>query len=573
MNIGRTRILAITMALSATSGAQAIPAGTNFTFQGQVKMDDLPLTGAADFRFSLWSDATDTQEVPPVQERLDVDVVNGLFTVDLDFGSAPFSEARWLGIEVRHPNGPGGTYQLLSPRQPITGAPLALYALNAPANGDTLWAANGNDIHKINSGNVGIGTTTPQQTLHVVGRVLAQSSGIPIHGTKQGTGTFPGVHGETESNSSDASGTRGYVLSTTPGNRSAGVWGRNFGTTANGYGIRGSHDGDGAGVFGEALGAAGHAGFFAGRGYFSGALGLGTTSPAYPLDVVADGQDRGIRSTGTVFITKGNQVPGAGLSVSRVTATSPLFLSSRTEIDGNQIDAFSSLLSSGATLRLNSNSDGNITLAQAGGKVGIGTSSPQRLLQIGDNAIPDSEGMIRLASRSGTQGSNRVWDIGVPETDGDSSGIGYSFIIDDISAGSGPEFMIKWGTGAVGIGTTTIPTGVRMAVRGKVLAEEIEVQLFQNWPDYVFADDYELMPLAELEEKIRENRHLPGIPPAAEVEANGLAVGAMQVKLMEKVEELTLYVIQINRDLEDVKSRNSLLERELAELRQTRIPE
>ncbi len=571
MYMAKTQVLAIAAALSAISGAQAVPAGTNFTFQGQVKMDELPLTGVADFRFSLWSDATDTQEVPPVQERLDVDVVNGLFTVDLDFGAAPFSEARWLGIEVRHPAGPGGTYQLLSPRQPITGAPLALYALNAPATGDTLWATNGNDIHKTNSGNVGIGTTTPQQTLHVVGRVLAQSSGIPIHGTKQGTGTFPGVHGETESTSSDASGTRGYVLSTSPGARSAGVWGRNFGTAANGYGVRGTHDGNGAGVFGEALGAAGHAGYFEGRGYFSGALGLGTSSPLYPLDVVADGQDRGIRSTGTVFISKGNQVPGVGLSVSRVTAISPFLVSSRTEIDGNLIDAFGGLLSGGITLRLNSNSNGNVTLAQAGGRVGIGTASPQRLLQVGDNTIPDSEGMIRLASRSGTQGSNRIWDIGVPETDGDSSGIGYSFIIDDISAGTEPEFMIKWGTGGVGIGTTNIPTGVRMAVRGKVLAEEIEVQLFQNWPDYVFADDYKLMPLDELEEKIRENRHLPGIPPAAEVEANGLAVGAMQVKMMEKVEELTLYVIQINRELDNVKSRNALLERELAELRQARV--
>lgn len=573
MYVARTRVLAVAAALSAISGAQAIPAGTEFTFQGQVKMDDQPLTGMADFRFSLWSDATDTQEIPPVQERLDVDVVNGLFTVGLDFGSAPFSEARWLGIEIRHPPGPGGTYQLLSPRQPITGAPLALYALNAPANGDTLWAANGNDIHPTTNGNVGIGTTTPQQTLHVVGRVLAQASGIPIHGTKQGAGTFPGVHGETESTSSDASGTRGYVQSTTPGARSAGVWGRNFGTTTNGYGIRGTHDGDGAGVFGEALGAAGHAGFFDGRGYFSGALGLGTTSPVYPLDVVADAQDRGIRSTGTVFISKGNQVAGAGLSVSRVTATNPIILSARTEIDGNHIDAFSSLLSSGATLRLNSNSDGNVTLAQAGGVVGIGTASPQRLLQVGDNSIPDSEGMIRLASRSGTQGSNRIWDVGVPETDGDSSGIGYSFIIDDTAAGTEPEFMIKWGTGGVGVGTTNIPTGVRMAVRGKVLAEEVEVQLFQNWPDYVFADDYDLMPLAELEASIREKRHLPGIPPAAEVEANGLAVGAMQVKLMEKVEELTLYVIQINRELDDVKSRNSLLERELAELRRGHMAE
>jgi len=567
MHLRKKLMITLIATLPTSPLALAVPPGTNFIYQGQVKRDGLPLSGTADFRFTLWNHATDPQVSPPMQEVLNVDVVNGLFTVELDFGSAAFGEAHWLGIEIRDPAGLGGSYQQLAPRQTVTGAPLALYALSAGSAGNTFWTADGNNIHNTNSGNVGIGTSTPSQALHVVGRILAQTTGVPIQGTKQGTGTFPGVHGETESTSTDASGSRGYVLSTTPGARSAGLWGRNFGTTANGFGVRGSHDGDGAGVFGEAAGANGFAGYFSGRGYFSDNLGLGTLSPTYPLDVAADAAQHGIRSTGSVFITKGFNVTGTGLSVSRVTATSPLFLSTRTEVDGNDIDAYSTLLSTGTTLRLNSNSDGDVTMAQAGGRVGIGVASPQRHLQIGDSTIPNSEGMIRLASRSGTQGSNRIWDIGVPETDGDSSGIGYSFVIDDTGLGTEPELMVKWGTGAVAIGTTNIPAGVKLAVRGKVLAEEVEVQLFQNWPDYVFDDDYELMPLPELHQRIRENRHLPGIPPAHEVEKDGLAVGAMQVKLMEKVEELTLYVIQIDRELEGVKTRNTQLERELAALR------
>ena len=103
------------------------------------------------------------------------------------------------------------------------------------------------------------------------------------------------------------------------------------------------------------------------------------------------------------------------------------------------------------------------------GNVGIGATEAGRKLQVGDNAISNSEGMIRLASRSGTQGSNRVWDIGVPETDADTSGPGYSFVIDDIAAGVGPEFMVKFGSGRVGIGNVEpghlLDVGGRMRVR------------------------------------------------------------------------------------------------------------
>jgi hypothetical protein len=88
-----------------------------------------------------------------------------------------------------------------------------------------------------------------------------------------------------------------------------------------------------------------------------------------------------------------------------------------------------------------------------GGSVGIGTLNPLKSLQVGDDSVPGSEGMIRFGSRAPTGNSQRSWNIGVPQTDADLSGIGYSFVIDDTGLGSGPEFMIKWGSGRVGIGT------------------------------------------------------------------------------------------------------------------------
>ncbi|MEK7325830.1 MAG: bZIP transcription factor, partial [Chloroflexota bacterium] len=70
---------------------------------------------------------------------------------------------------------------------------------------------------------------------------------------------------------------------------------------------------------------------------------------------------------------------------------------------------------------------------------------------------------------------------------------------------------------------------------------------------------YPLMPLSELERSIEEHGHLPGIPSAAQVAERGINVGQMQARLLEKVEELTLYVIEINKQLDGVKRENDLL--------------
>ena len=116
-------------------------------------------------------------------------------------------------------------------------------------------------------------------------------------------------------------------------------------------------------------------------------------------------------------------------------------------------------------------------------------------------------------------------------------------------------------SGGVGIGNmfnqNDVPAGYALAVDGKVLCEEVEVLISSDWPDYVFDADYPLMPLEELERSIRENKHLPGMPSAADVQSDGLALGSAQAKLLEKIEELTLYVIDLNKDLETVKADNA----------------
>ncbi len=123
------------MLLAATANAFAAPAEEKFTFQGQLKKDGLPVNGFVDLKFELWTSPTETRGGLVPKDRLNVEVVNGLFTVELDFAASMFSTAQWLEIQVRNPAGSANPYETLTPRQKINGAPYALYALNAPSGG------------------------------------------------------------------------------------------------------------------------------------------------------------------------------------------------------------------------------------------------------------------------------------------------------------------------------------------------------------------------------------------------------------------------------------------------------
>jgi hypothetical protein len=102
--------------------------------------------------------------------------------------------------------------------------------------------------------------------------------------------------------------------------------------------------------------------------------------------------------------------------------------------------------------------------------------------------------------------------------------------------------------GNVGIGTSSTGS-YRLAVEGKVGAREVVVTN-ASWADFVFDTNYKLVPLNEIKEFVKVNKHLPEIPTAAEIEKNGLSVGEIQTKQMQKIEELTLYLIQQNERIE-----------------------
>ncbi|MCD4729350.1 MAG: hypothetical protein K8R74_02030 [Bacteroidales bacterium] len=119
----------------------------------------------------------------------------------------------------------------------------------------------------------------------------------------------------------------------------------------------------------------------------------------------------------------------------------------------------------------------------------------------------------------------------------------------------------------VRIATSTAATGYALSVNGKIACEEVLVQDNVSWPDYVFDEDYELMSLEELESSINENSHLPGFPPAAEVEENGFNVADMQRRVLEKVEELTLYTIEQGKLIKELQNEVNNLKAENTSLR------
>jgi hypothetical protein len=117
-------------------------------------------------------------------------------------------------------------------------------------------------------------------------------------------------------------------------------------------------------------------------------------------------------------------------------------------------------------------------------------------------------------------------------------------------------------SGTVGIGTSTTGTSYKLVVEGKIGAREVVVTQYA-WADHVFKDDYNLKPLDKVEEYIKTHKHLEGIPTRAEVKKNGVPVGEMQAKLLQKVEELTLYTIAMKKENDELRIKVEELEKRI----------
>lgn len=214
------------------------------------------------------------------------------------------------------------------------------------------------------------------------------------------------------------------------------------------------------------------------------------------------------------------------------------------------------------------------------GSVGIGTTTPLTLLEVRkDQTAPTITAVRNLSTGAG---ASARFDLVTNTTNSyqvsalhNNNGLPYY----QFSVGSGvkstyfdaPEFnwrntsssitfMKITSSGNVGIGTVN-PGTFKLAVEGKIGAREVRVTATNPWPDYVFQPNYGLLRLDDLERFVKENNHLPGIPSAKDIEgAGGVDLGEMNRKLLEKIEELTLYIIEIKKDSDKLKEQLKKLE-------------
>ncbi len=466
-------VVALGLMIHFAEVSEAVPMGTAWTYQGRLMDDSNPADGPYDFQFRLFDDpCTGTQQEGTIEVN-DLEVIDGYFTVELDFGSSVFDgDARWLEITIR----PGDSndsndFATLSPRQKTTPAPYALYAESAGRDND--WTISGNDMYSAVSGNVGIGTTSPSAKLDVeatsggaatIGSSFNSATGIYAIATgyntnaSKGCSTAMGYNTTASGEYSTAMGSSTIASGDHSTAMGAQTTASNFYSTAMGASTTAS--GQTSTAMGYATTASGHCSTAMGARiiaygdysfgiglyespYFieqdntmaimGGNVGIGTTSPAAKLEVSSGtlstqftGNDIKFNRDGTAYISNVNTGPGSSL-------------------------AFTTKGDSGNVRMLIDDS----------GNVGIGMTVPEYRLDVaggGARITNQSDGAVVLDLNT-----ERNWQFRQLGT-----GMDTALELASVDGGGNKNFVINT-TGNVGIGTTS-PTE-ELTVRGNILLQ------------------------------------------------------------------------------------------------------
>ncbi|MFY7909764.1 MAG: hypothetical protein ACOVO2_09440 [Emticicia sp.] len=361
------------------------------------------------------------------------------------------------------------------------------------------WVENGVNLENTNAGNVGIGVASPTAKLAVVG--TGPNGSLAITG---------GVH--TSHFNYPASGLENTYIR---------------------GGNAGSHvllnDSEGLG-----------------------SVGIGTNIPYSKLDVNGDAR---MAAPALTYSNLFSDYLGGSLLLDNTTGDDAIM-----RLDANKIQSFAS--------NLLGYSPNKLVLNPFGGNVGIGTNfMPEYKLHLyatGEQLVKvdGTNSIVAFHDRTSNAqyGFFRAWtsnpfnpaslygfEIGTPPISGADPAKHLLF-----STNYNIRMVIR-DNGNIGIGTAD-PGLYKLAVNGSVRAKEIVVE--STWADYVFDEKYQLRSIDEMEVFIKENKHLPNIPKASDIENNGLNVAKTNKAMMEKIEELALYIIQLKKEVDTLKAKN-----------------
>jgi hypothetical protein len=428
INMKKTIFHLATVAVLSVS-CNALAQGTAFTYQGRLNNGGSAANGIYDLRFAVFDIASGGTQQGSAVTNSAVNVSNALFTVVLDFGDQFPGTNRWLDVSVRT-NG-GGTFTPLTPRQQFTATPYAIMASNATFAATATLAANATLAATATLANSVSGTNVTGiiNDSHLSANVALRGSSNNFSFGQSITGGslyFDNAQWILAKNSVGSYENVFYPRWTDN------ITYLNYGSA--GFNIR--NNSSTSTMFMQN----------------DGKIGIGNvTSPGFPLNFPNLLGDK-ISLWGNTGNHFGFGIQGSLLQVYTDVAASDI--------------AFGYGQSGSMTE--------NVRFLGAG-NVGIGTSAPGKLLQVG-GVTTNKEGMIRLNSTS-TFGPSRTWDIGVPYHDTLTSGKYYSFVIADTGRAV-PDFTIRWDTGYLGLGKTNPAT--RLDVNGEISSTAINLVSDRN---------------------------------------------------------------------------------------------
>lgn len=385
------------------------------------------------------------------------------------------------------------------------------------SGGSSPWTPNASNIY-FNTGNVGLGTDTPLQRLDVNGDInIPATNGIRFNNT---------------------------TLFKTPGDRNVAIGvnaGANITTGFNNV-LLGQDAGinitvaTGNSFFG--IGAGTSATSASGNTFFGANTGYNTTTG---IRNVFLGNGAGLlNATGNENTAIGNGANIATGNLSRATV----------------IGAFATVGCSNC-----------VVLGDPGVKVGVGLSIPQEKLHVSGGTIRINFDDIPTASgtyyKLYADANGRIVRDAATATARESS---ETMTNQDWGKYENHLYNLNSGGIIIGAGIDKLPDNYKLFVSEGILTEKVKVAIknSRDWADYVFEDTYTLMPLSDVETFIKKHKHLPEVPSANHVVDNGLNLAEMDATLLKKVEELTLHLIELSKQVNALSTENSTLKEKVS---------